>query len=741
MTRPFTFFRAGGIDQVLFTSGADLISLDQLDPRLWVALACPTKGLAFDQRSLELIDTEKDGRIRASELIAAATWTGSLLKNPDELLPGKSELALASIADTEEGKRLQTTARAMLKSLGKPEADSISVAQTVEAVKAFDQQPYNGDGVITVDSATDDTQRGVVTDLLKCVVPATDRSGKPGLTEPLVAGFYEGLTAHLAWLDGAPKAALPLGDATAEAWSTLQAVRSKIDDFYVRTRIAAFDARAAAPLNRDEKDYAAMAVHELSEGSTELSALPLAQVAADRALPLSTGLNPAWSGRMALFTQKVVTPLLGAQATLSASQWAEITNQFKAFEAWQAAKPTSKLAVLDVARLRALAEAAVRPMLAGLLAKEKEQEVPASSMQAVEKLVRCVRDLHRLAVNFVSFREFYERKTPAIFQAGTLFVDQRSCELCLRVDDGAKHGTMAGLARAYLAYCDCVKPATGEKMTIVAAFTAGGSDNLMVGRNGVFVDRDGKDWDATITKLVENPISIREAFWSPYKKVLRFVEEQVAKRAAEEEKESHGMLTAGATAAGQAAGGGKVPEPTPKKFDVGTVAALGVAVGGITAALGALLQAFFGLGFWMPLGFVGVLLLISGPSMLVAWLKLRQRNIGPLLEANGWAVNAHAQLSVPLGASLTRLGVKPPGSRVDTTDPYEEARQPWKLYLTLVVLLSLGLAWYLGKLDHLLPTRARSVSVLGESAPAAAAAAPTPAPAAAPAPAAPAPAK
>jgi hypothetical protein len=221
-----------------------------------------------------------------------------------------------------------------------------------------------------------------------------------------------------------------------------------------------------------------------------------------------------------------------------------------------------------------------------------------------------------------------------------------------------------------------------------------------------------------VTKLVDSPISIRQAFWSPYKKLLRFVEDQVAKRAAEEEKESNDLLTTHAVSAGKAADTGKV-DAAPKKFDIGVVAALGVAVGGITAALGALLQAFFGLGFWMPLGVLGLVLLISGPSMLIAWLKLRQRSIGPLLEANGWAINANARLNVPFGASLTRVAVKPAGSRVDTTDPYAEARRPWKLYLALVVIGSLAVSWYLGKLDHLLPAPARSVSVLGAMAPAA----------------------
>src|SRR5690606_23861548 len=108
------------------------------------------------------------------------------------------------------------------------------------------------------------------------------------------------------------------------------------------------------------------------------------------------------------------------------------------------------------------------------------------------------------------------------------------------------------------------------------------------------------------------------------------IEEQVAKRAAAGEESSSSMLTGTVDKVGTAATTGKADGVAPKKLDVGVVAALGVAVGGITAALGALLQAFFGLGIWMPLGVIALMLVISGPSMLIAWLKLRQRNVGPI---------------------------------------------------------------------------------------------------------------
>ena len=308
----------------------------------------------------------------------------------------------------------------------------------------------------------------------------------------------------------------------------------------------------------------------------------------------------------------------------------------------------------------------------------------------MEKLVRLNRDLFQLVNNFVTFRDFYSRSAKAIFQAGTLYLDGRSCDLCVHVNDGGKHAAMAGLAKVYLAYVDCTRP-SGEKMTIAAAFTDGDSDNLMVGRNGIFYDRKGRDWDATITKIVDNPISVRQAFWSPYKKFVRMIEEMAAKRAAAAEAASDAKVAGAATVVANA-DKTKAAPAEPKKFDVGVVAALGVGVGAIGALLGGLISGFISLGMWMPIGLLGLILLISGPSMLVAWLKLRQRNLGPILDANGWAVNAKAKLNVPFGGALTAVATLPAGSEYNPVDPFAEKSSPWPKVIVFFIVLALAYA-------------------------------------------------
>src|SRR5262249_24520580 len=141
---------------------------------------------------------------------------------------------------------------------------------------------------------------------------------------------------------------------------------------------------------------------------------------------------------------------------------------------------------LGVQRVREMLGNKSREAITALIAKDKALEPEANAIAAVDRLVRYHRDLHKLLNNFVSFFDFYRKKDKAIFQAGTLFLDQRSCDLCLTFEDPGRHSLMASLAGTYLAYCDCVRKATGEKMQIVAAFTGGDSDNLMVGRNGIF---------------------------------------------------------------------------------------------------------------------------------------------------------------------------------------------------------------------------------------------------------------
>jgi hypothetical protein len=708
------FFRAGGFDQVKLTSGADLAALDELDQKLWVALACPTTGLEFDAKTLALIDTDKDGRIRAPDIIAATKWAVSCLKNPDDLLKGSALLPLNAINDaTAEGKQLLASARQILVNLGKKEAAEITVEDTSDTAKIFAQTHFNGDGIVPVDSAPDEETKAVLNDIIACYGSDLDRSGKPGVSQAKADMFFADAQAHADWWAKADGnvTVLPLDGSTAQAAATLKALKPKLDDYFARCRLAAFDARALNALNREEKEYLAFAAKDLTITSAEIAGFPLASIGPDKPLSLTDRVNPAWVDAVATFRSAVVQPVLKRADTLTEADWGLVTGKFAAYDVWFATKPPGAVDKLGPKRVREILAGGTKQKIAELIGKDKALEPEANAISVVEKLIRYHRDLYRLLNNFVSFRDFYGLRDKAVFQAGTLYLDQRSCELCLTVEDSGKHSVMGALSGTYLAYCDCVRKATSEKVQIVAAFTNGDSDNLMVGRNGIFYDRRGRDWDATIAKIVDNPISIRQAFWAPYKKAARIIQEQVAKRAAAADAAAVDKLSQPGLQAGK-------PAAPAVKVDPGLVAALSVGAAGIGGMIGGILSGFLGLKGLMPLGVVAIILIISGPSMLLAWLKLRKRNLGPLLDANGWAVNARAKINVPFGASLTRLAVLPAGAQRDLVDPFAEKKPSWKTWLTLIVIVGLGIAWWLGRLDRYLPMKARSITVLGVNAPA-----------------------
>jgi hypothetical protein len=592
------FFRAGGFDQVRLDTAAELCAIDQLDQKLWVALSCPVRGIEFDAQTLALIDSDSDGHVRAPELISAVKWAQSRLVNPGVLTDKRLGLELADIRiDDEEGQRIARAAKTLAADLGKSEQAILTVEETSAAQAVFAKN------------------------------------------------------ALAAW-EASASSASPLGSDTAPAYAALMAVAAKIDDYFVRCQLAAFDERSSAMLNPPEEAYKLLAAQQLNTRERGIESMPIARVTPQLTLNLAAGINPAWSERLDTFKTLALKPLQGEVEVLSHADWLALQHHFAQHQAWLAEKPD--------------------PAAAG------------EGVLELEKLTRLVRDLQTLANNFVAFKDFYTHQGKATFQIGTLYLDGRSCDLCVAVHDAPKHASLASLSRIFLVYCECVRGS--EKMTIAAALTAGDSDQLMVGRNGVFYDRQNRDWDATITSITQHPISLRQAFWSPYKQFARLLSTQIQKMAASRAKESEDRMALAAMQASQAPGSAKPAPAAPSAFDVGKFAgifaAIGLAIGAIGTALASALAGLFSLHWWqMPMALLGVMLLISTPAVILAAFKLRSRNLGPILDANGWAINARARINIPFGRSLTSVAALPENSQRQFSDPYAEQPVRWPIYL------------------------------------------------------------
>ena len=678
----------GGVTRVQITSGEDIAHLGELDQKKWTVLSCPVKGLEFDGKTLSMIDTDADGKIRVGEMVAAAEWLTSVLKDKDAILKGEDTIPLAQInTECEAGKKLYDSARQILANLGL-EKDSISVADTSDSVAIFAKTKLNGDGIVTPASTDDEDLKKTIETIAGTMGSKTDRSGEQGVDEEIVEKFYAALADYAAWLDAAEAdldAVQPYGADTSAALDAVNAVKDKVADYFMRCKLINFDEAVSEALDVSVEKVSAISGTDLVANEAEIATYPLARPEKEAVLPLKA-LNPAWQAAFETLKTLVLDKDLPGKDSITESEWKAVLAKFTPYTSWMDAKKGSEVEPLGGECIRALLAADKKAPLLELIAADKALEEEAAGIDAVDKLTHLNRDFYRLLRNYVNFSEYYSRdgEPTAIFEAGKLYIDERCCNFCVRVEDMGQHGDMAGLSNMFLIYCACTQKATGKTMNVVAAMTAGDTDDLRPGKNALFYDRDGLDWDAVVTKVVDNPISIRKAFWSPYRKLAKFVSDKIDKNAADKDTAAVAKLQTNADAGVPAApAGGKQP------FDIakfaGIFAAIGMAVGALGVALAALFRGIFALKWWqLLLVIVAIMLIISAPACFIAWRKLRRRNLGPVLNANGWAVNSKVLINILFGKTLTSVAKYPV---VKGDDPFVKKIPVWRKILRWLIAL------------------------------------------------------
>ena len=715
------FSSVGGAARIKVESGADIAHLGELDRKLWTVLSCPVNGLEFDQKTLELIDGDGDGKIRVDEVIATAQWLTGILKNPDDLLKGGNEIPFDAFnTDNENGAKLLSSARQILSNL-KLEKESICLDDTADNTKIFAETRFNGDGIITPASAgTDEKLAALITTISETIGKATDRSGADGITADHIEAFYAAAADFKAWKESAGKEVFPFGDGTAAALDACNALKDKIADYFMRCKLISFDEGVSAAVDVSAEKLGAISGENLSLHADEIATYPLARPTREQILPLDGGLNPAWQGAFDTLKSLVLDAACPGKKGITEAEWLGILAKFAPYTAWMGEKKGAEVEGLGLEAVTEILKEDRKADLLSLVEQDKALEAEALSIESVDKLLRLYKNFYRFLNNYVVFSDFYDMKpeVQAIFQAGRLYIDQRSTDLCIRVQDMGKHADMAGLSGMYILYCACHSKKLGKSMDIAAVLTAGDVDDLRVGRNAVFYDRDGVDWDATVTKIVDNPISVRQAFWAPYKKVGRWISDKVNKAASEKNDKSLASLTASADSATSApVAGGAAAAPKPSNFDIakfaGIFAAIGMAVAYLSTALVSIFKGVMALSFWkILLILAAIMLVISGPSMFMAWRKLKKRDLGPMLNANGWAINASSFVNIKFGSTLTSLAKFP---RLKAVDPAERRKGRIRTFLwTLLILAALafaGLYFFTDKVDFLKKKKAQTEQV------------------------------
>ena len=347
--------------------------------------------------------------------------------------------------------------------------------------------------------------------------------------------------------------------------------------------------------------------------------MPLVTEAPDVTLPLRDHLNPKHLEAIMAFADACVKPVLGDGVTsIDRIGWKKVKAAFAPYRAWVAAKP-----VMNAGKL-------------GDLVDE-------------ERVLRYKLHLLEFLENFVSMRRLYAADESATFQMGTLRIDGKEMSLCFHVASEAAHSALSGKSNCCVLYLKLTRPSEKAERSVCAVVTAGAVAQLYVGRNGVFFDRDGKDWDAVVTKVVENQVSLAEAFWAPWRKLGEGVASTVKKFLGA--KQSAAQATVDASAQSTEAGGAAMAS---------SVAAIGIGIGMVTAAAASLMAVVSGMNAKeVAISIVALVLVVSLPSMILTWFKLRKRDLGAILNAGGWAVNRPMYFSMKRARAFMKFALNP----------------------------------------------------------------------------------
>lgn len=692
-----TFDKLGGLEQLRIDTPEAFAAVLELDKALWVTTSAPIDQFVTDEKMRAYLDADQNGRFRLVELQDAVRWLLAHLRDRSTLMKEQDSLALAAFdGHNPESMLLRTLAESILREQGVTDRSLITLAQVRAKEKSWNAQFPNGDGTVPLVHSPNPETTALIEAILAVTGGTPDASGEKGVRAEDVEAWKKEVEIFAAWKAEAEQQAakiLPLGPDTAAALELVKGLEPKINQFFSLCTLLLVEEGAAARLKASPEELASLNLADLAAVEAWLARAPLARPDPSGRLLWSGPLHPRHSAALQKLATDIAPRLLGRpMEALTAADWAALRAAFAPYEDWRARKPLIP-EDQDPAALLALRDSPTVPALLQRIAEDASVKAELDAIHNLEKLLLFHRWLPVFVNNFVSLPDLFHPERMAMFQMGTMIIDGRKLNCCLRVDDRAAHKKLAEFSKSFVIYAELINKVGGAevKRMVAAPVTAGVQGGIQVGKRGVFYDRDNVEWDAVVVELITHPISVWEAAMSPFRRIRSAVFEKIGTLLSTKASELEAQGTSAAT----------TPAATATS---GGMSSMMLSAGVIIAAAGSAVTyivSVFASADLLDLMFtITVLVLaIMGVSALVGWFRLQARDISALLEAGGWAMNGRIRLTDRLSEELTIIPDLPPGSTVVV--PAHTRSRFWYYFLVFFLIIGgfIGYAWYRGLLD------------------------------------------
>lgn len=716
----FRFRLIGGSLQLRIDDAEALNNVLLLDEAFWAMTGINTSSLRFDPRFLAFLDKDGDGHIRCTEVKEAVKFLLDSLQDLSGVVAGSSELFLKSIdPSAPDAAVLCESFRLIAGNLGKSENDGLTAEEIRSDRTTVGFSRRNGDGIITADADIAPELGAMIGNIIASGRVAVDRSGVSGVSRKEIESFAAAVElrlAHAAEAESDP-AIMVYGSETSGAWNALKDCENLIDGYFLNSAAAGF---FTDDPGRTGKMECAADLMVPADVRKMLESAAAAKPDGSGELDFSAALNPLYADKLHALENSRVLSGFCENRKLSAANWQRAKAALAPYGAWMSRFPAGD-------QLDGFTGEQLRSFLAGSELEElkKLSDADLSFSTAVDgsttllKLALLQRDMMEFLNNFVALPELFNPRRPSRLQMGKLIMDGRHFTLTVPVYNVAEHKRIIQSSDICVLYVEISRTVAGvpEKKLLSVAVTGGTMRTLFVGKHGVFMDTDGNIYDARITDMVDQPVSVWEALKSPFFRFADFLGKQAEKmfntRNAEIQKNMTVELNKNAAVKPPAAAPAAPASNLPMMLMGG-----GIGIAALGSSVAFIAKSLQNVSFWTVLAVIaGIMVIFGGPMVVVSLVKLYRRNLSRFLESCGCAVNRPMRLTRRMGAIFTFVPKRPKGE-IFMIDPAELIHLParnskffWKaaaMVLALLLGAASGIAlthYFAGK------NRARSVEV------------------------------
>jgi len=671
---PVKFKRIGRSYHLQIETAEDLLNVLDLDEALWVATNAPLSTIHHDPTFLAHIDADQTGRITCREIKQAVRWLLDVLRDHSGITKPSQALILSAVnTESDEGQIIHKAAKKILARKGKADTGVISLHEVRKIKSEIQAQPISEAGVVLPQAAENPEIQQFIRDITNTMGGILHPTGQAGIDAGKLELFLHESRQILDWLGQgklpnkrAKTDIMPLGEKTLQTYEVLESMRSKLDQYFAQCEVLVLDEQFAKQMGWTETELANLDFDDPAVIENVLSKAPLAKARSDRELWFEDDINPHYVKSLEQFREKVLAVLQpDSTESLTALQWQEIKDVFAGHRKWLESKPDTKVSLLDEETLQTYQNESYADAVYQLIDESTRTAFDMDNIRLLEKVILYQAGIIDLVNNFVSFPHLYDPQNRAMFEMGSLVMDGRRFNFAVKVENRKEHVEVAKTSNMFVMYVEVVPRDQDTRYEVAIPVTSGGKGNLCLGKRGVFFDIDGREHDARIVHIIENPISYREALFSPFQRLVRILTGKIESITTEAEKKWDKRTSQTLTQIEQQAQSTQAAEAKQSRLLAGgLLVGGGVALAALSSALAYIAKSLTGVPLWKILvGIGGSILAVMLPITIVAFLKLRKRDLSAILEGSGWGINARMRLTHKQGWFFTEKPKHPPGSK------------------------------------------------------------------------------